>query len=111
MVDTPIEDMLEILEAMDIPLEDTVTIERFQSALGDFLNAKTAEGRVHQTDAMVAALNMKFDKMIPMGITPKRINFGWGHQLRFGISGRKGWFGIEKTRKIMGERFEALWRV
>jgi len=100
---------LEILEALDIPIEDTVTVEKFQSALGAFLNAKTEEGKQHQTDAMLSALNMKFDKMIPMGITPRRINFRWGYQLRFGISGKKGWFGIEKVKEEMGKRFEALW--
>lgn len=100
---------LEVLEAMDVPIEDTVTIEKFQSALSSFLNAKTAEGKVHQTDAMMEALKMKYDKMIPLGVTPRRINFGWGHQLRFGIKGKKGWFGIEKTREAMGKEFEAIW--
>lgn len=100
---------LDVLEAMDIPIEDTVTIEKFQTAIKSFLNAKTAEGKANQTDALMSALNMKYDKMVPMGITPKRINFGWGHQLRFGIKGKQGWFGIEKTREIMGKKFEALW--
>jgi len=100
---------LEILEALDVPIEDTVTADKFRESLGSFLNSNTEEGRTKQTEAMEEALKMKFNSMLPLGVTPKRINFGWGYQLRFTIKGKKGWFGIERIREEMGAKFEALW--
>ena len=94
MAGTPPEQLIDWLGHLDIPIEDTTTVKKFQSVLERFLNASTKEGKQHQQDALNKAMLMKYEDMMPKGITSRAIDYGKrGIQLRFSIKGKKGLTG------------------
>lgn len=109
MGDTPPGVLMEWLESMELPIEDTVTIERFQARLSKFLNAKTPAGRAHQTDALWETMMTKYEELLPRGITPVQVHFHYGTTLRFGIKGLRGLFGLKGMEKATGEPIELMW--
>jgi len=110
MVGTPEEQLIDWLGHLDIPVEDTATVRKFQSALERFLNATTKEGREHQQEALTKAMQFKYEKMMPHDIIPKSIDYGIrGAQLRFSIKGKKGWFGISGVKRETGFDIKQEW--
>lgn len=110
MAGTPPEQLIDWLGHLDIAIEDTVTIKKFQSALDRFLNAGTKEGKQHQEDALKDAMLMQYDKMMPKGATPRLIDYGIrGTQLRFSIKGKKGWFGLGGIKRETGFDLKQEW--
>ena len=110
MAGTPPEQLIDWLGHLDILVEDTATVKKFQSALERFLNATTKEGREHQRDALSDAMLLKYEDMMPKGITPRSIDYGIrGAQLRFSIKGKKGWFGISGVKRETGFNIAQEW--
>lgn len=88
------------LEHMDVPVDKTVDIEKFQKWLEDELAEKYTDER---KDALWGTIEAKFDYFIPKGATPVGVEFPWGSQLRFGVKGYRGLFGLERTMELIGE--------
>lgn len=110
MAGTPPEQLIDWLGHLDIPVEDTTTVKKFQTVLERFLNANTKEGKEHQKDALTKAMQMKYDDMMPKGITTRAIDYGKrGIQLRFSIKGKKGWFGISGVERETGFDIKSEW--
>ena len=110
MVTSDAEHLVDWLGHLDIPVEDTATIRKFQSALERFLNASTEEGREFQRDALTKAMQFKYEDMMPKDIIPKSIDYGIrGVQLRFSIKGKKGWFGISGVKRETGFDIKQEW--
>ncbi len=110
MGDTPPEALMEWLESMELPIEDTVTIERFQARLSKFLNACTPTGRAHQVDALSETMLTKYEQLLPRGIRPIQVRYHYGTTLRFGIKGLRGLFGLKGMEKATGEPIELMWQ-
>lgn len=110
MAGTPPEQLIDWLGHLDVPVEDTVNVKKFQKALERFLNASTTEGKAHQQDALSKAMLMKYDSMMPHGISPRSIDYGTrGIQLRFSIRGKKGWFGVAGVKRETGFDIKSEW--
>lgn len=110
MGETPIEQLVAWLGDLDVPVEDTVTVRKFQATLRRFLNAGTEEGKKHQSDALNDAMMMKYDQMMPQGISPRSIDYRKrGAQLRFSIKGKKGWFGLKGVTRETGFDIKKEW--
>ena len=109
MGDTPPEALIEWLESMELPIEDTVTIEKFQARLGKFLNAGTPAGRAHQLDALTEAMMTKYTELLPRNIRPIQVHYHYGTTLRFAIKGVRGLFGLKGMEEKTGEPIELMW--
>ncbi len=109
MGNTPPEALMEWLESMELPIEDTVTIEKFQARLGKFLNASTPAGIAHQTDALTEAMMTKYTELLPRSIRPIQVRYHWGTALRFGIKGKRGLFGLKGMEAKTGEPISLMW--
>lgn len=110
MRDTPPEVLMEWLESMELPIEDTVTIEKFQARLGKFLNAGTPTGRAHQIDALSETMLTKYTQLLPRGIRPIQIRYHYGTTLRFSIKGLRGLFGLKGMENATGEPIGLMWK-
>jgi len=110
MGNTPPEALMEWLESMELPIEDTTTIEKFQNRLSKFLNASTPEGRAHQIDALTETMLTKYEQLLPRGIRPIQVHYHYGTTLRFAIKGLRGLFGLEGMEKVTGEPISVMWQ-
>ncbi len=101
---TPEEEFAAWFNRMDVPIEGTYS----ETALGDFLAARMdAQGYPAPTQDQVAGLwgNLVrgFD-LQEVGIKSFLQRATIGPQLRFGITGMRGSFGITRARQIYTER-------
>lgn len=87
----------EWLERLDIPVEDAVTIGRFEKYLAEELGI-TDEPRV-------TALESAWDierRLTELGVRAISITYPWGEETRFGISGYPGLWGWTRMKEITG---------
>jgi len=89
----------EWLERLQIPVEDTATLERFQRVL---------EGQIEVTPARVEALweavRLRYEELAPRGVRPAPAEYKWGRVMRWAISGYPGFWGPEEMVRITGWR-------
>jgi len=92
-----IERYLEWLERIEVPIEETVDIKKFQ----EYLEEEFAYGP-KQIDTLVEAVELEWESLAPIGVRPRLIRYPWGRYLRFGIKGYKGLFGYKRMTEITG---------
>lgn len=105
------EEYLAWFAALDIRVEDTVTIAKFQTKIDHFLNAKTTEGKERQRQVLGDLMQFRYEDILPADVTPRVIDFKKrGKQLRFAIKKFRGWFGIEGVKRVTGIDLRSLWQ-
>lgn len=103
------EEMLAWLEALEIPIEKTFEREELANYLRPLLTAATGEGRDNQFKALWEATQFKWEKILPVGVSPFSIRFRTGKQLRFSIKGRRGAFGLTGVLRNTGFDLQEEW--
>jgi len=94
---TKLEAALEILDALDIPIEETATYERFKEYIERELGP--SEPRVQ---AIWTAVEQRFEELAPKGVRPVVVEYKWGRVLRWAIRGYPGLWGTERMIEITG---------
>ena len=92
MTSTPEEDLLEWLERLEVPVEDTATISRFQRYLEDQIEVTD-----RRLEALWDSIETKYGELMPMGATLVTVEYPWGSEIRFGLT-RGAWLEPEKWR-------------
>jgi len=87
---------LEWLERMEIPIEETTTIERWREWL-----SRQIEVTPERLAKSWTAIETWWLPMKEKGVMPRIIEYPWGRALRFAIKGRRGWFGLKRMREII----------
>jgi len=83
---------------MDIPIEETTEITRFQ----DYLREQFGITEPTRVEALWGATETE-STLAEAGIRAVRIEYPWGWQVRFGVQGMPGLWGWESIRTIMIE--------
>lgn len=92
---------IEWLERLDIPVEETATVERLTRYLIDELGYGDA-----QIDALIEAADFTYIDLASVGIHPFTIKFPWGKDVRYGITGAPGAWGFEHMMEFYYRRKE-----
>lgn len=92
------EKYMEWLERLEVPIEETVSIKRFQTYLEDILFP--TEARV---EALWGAVEQKYEELAPEGVTPITIEYPWGAQVRYIIPEHPGLWGYEGMMRVLQE--------
>jgi len=82
---------------MEVPVEETATIQRFQGWL-----VGQIELTAPRLGALWSSLELYYERLVPAGVTPRLIEFPWGEALRFAIKGYRGWFSAKRMKEITG---------
>ena len=82
----------EWLTRLEIPLEETTTVEKLQTYLRDELGMSAA-----QIDALVEATSFSTTNLAEAGIHPVIIEYPWGREVRYGVEGHPGLWGYESA--------------
>lgn len=88
---------MEWLTRMDIPVEETTTIERFQ----DYLREEFEITEPKRIEALWSATDTRF-QLAAEGIRAIEVTYPWGKEMRFGWKGRPGLWGWESIKEHMG---------
>jgi len=88
---------MEWLTRMDIPVEETVTIERFQ----DYLREEFEITEPARIEALWSSTETRF-ALAGEGIRPIDITYPWGRETRYGWKGRPGLWGWKSISEYMG---------
>jgi len=91
---------LEWLERLEVPIEDTVSIEALQEYLKDMLGFYPTSG---QLDALWGGTTFEQDILAPIGIRAVYVIYPWGSEIRFGVKGRPGLWGWESVLGFVEE--------
>jgi len=89
---------LEWLERLEIPIEDTVSIEAFQKYLRDILGFTPTSA---QLDALWSVTEYQYEILAPSEIRPIAITYPWGKEVRYIIAGFPGLWGFEGMKSIL----------
>jgi len=92
---------IEWLERLEIPIEETATIEALQQTLENLM-VPTPE----QIAALYGAAEFKYSVLAAEGMRPVYITYPWGKELRFGVKGRPGLWGYESVLGFLAEEDE-----
>jgi len=93
---------MEWLERMDIPIEETTEITRFQ----EYLKAEFGIVEPSRVEALWGATRTA-TTLAEAGIRQVTIQYPWGRETRYGVAGMPGLWGWESVRTIMAE--EGWW--
>lgn len=88
----------EWLERLEIPVEETTSIERLKEHLRDEFGIT---GDL-QVEALWSATGMSAD-LAEHGIRAILITYPWGRELRYGVQGMPGLWGWASIQEIMEE--------
>ena len=91
---------LEWLERLEIPIEDTVSIEAFQNYLKEVLGITLTDA---QRDALWEATGYEYEILAPLGVRAIYITYPWGKQLRFVIAKMPGLWGWSSVQRFLEE--------
>lgn len=91
------EKCIEWLKRMDIKIEETATIEKFQRYLQEEFAATPK-----QMDALWKATVWRYEDLAPMGVRPVVVEYPWGTEMRWGIKGFPGLWGWKGMQRITG---------
>ena len=92
------EKYMEWLERLEVPIEETVSINRFQDYLNNLINPTEA-----MLDALWGALEQKYEELAPEGVRALTIEYPWGSQVRYVIEGHPGLWGYAGMMEVMAE--------
>jgi len=101
---TRMERYLEWLERMEVPIEATATIERFQEWLAGQIEVPPEEWRPGAPQDVFQAVIVRYEQLAPLGVRPVRVKFPWGWQLRWGVKGYPGLWGWRRMMELTGWR-------
>jgi len=87
----------EWLERMEIPIEETTDIRRFQQWLTDEIDATEL-----QKEVLWEANKIKWEQISPREAKAVEYEFDWGKVIRWYIKGYRGAFGYEKMKELLG---------
>ena len=90
---------VEWLERLDIPVDETTRIEKFQEYL-----RREFDFQESQIEALTEALRVVWDELAPRGVRPIWVHYPWGRDLRFVIAGERGLFGWRTIKERFGIR-------
>jgi len=97
VVKTREERYIEWLERLDIPVEETTSIRRFQR----YLRVQFDITRPRQIAALWETAQTKLTEWAPAGVKPVRVKYPWGHLVRFAIKGLRGLFSLRRMRELV----------
>jgi len=86
----------EWLERLEIPIEDTATLDGFR----DYLRDEFAIEKDTQVMALWDAIEDKL-KLEEFGIHGLTIEYPWGKELRYGVQGLPGLWGWSRVQEIV----------
>ena len=86
----------EWLDRLEIPIEETATLDTFK----DYLRDEFGFEKDTQVMALWGAMDKKLD-LADFGIHPLTITYPWGKELRYGVQGMPGLWGWESVQIIV----------
>ena len=89
---------IEWLERLEIPIEESATIEALQVYLEQEMVPSP-----EQIAALFSATEFKYEVLAAEGIRPVYITYPWGKELRFGVKGHPGLWGYESVLGFLAE--------
>jgi len=90
---------LDWLERTELPISATTSIRGLQ----DYLEEELFTPTERQLNALWDAVGFKYETLAPIGIRPVLVTFPWGEELRFGVKGRPGLWGLESVMGFLEE--------
>jgi len=96
---TPGEIFQEWLDRLEIPVEETATLERFQRWLETQIEVTPKRVR-----GLWEAVRVRYEELAPRGVRPVRARYKWGEVTRWAIRGVPGLWGPEEMVRITGWR-------
>jgi hypothetical protein len=87
---------IEWLERLEIPIEETATIEDLQAYLREEFGFGDA-----QIEALSSAAVARYEVLPEYGITPHIIEYPWGEEVRFTVEGYRGFFGFDFVKAVL----------
>ena len=92
------EQYLDVLKRLDIPIEETVSIGRFQNYLAGVLTPGLA-----YSEALWGAVGQLYEELAPEGVTAITIEYPWGAQVRYIVENHAGLWGYAGMMRIRME--------
>lgn len=99
------EKYMEWLERLEVPIEETVSIGRFQDYLNSLISPPKGMTEITENmlDALWSGVEQKYEKLAPEGVRALTIEYPWGSQVRYIIEGHPGLWGYVGMIEVMGE--------
>lgn len=98
------EEVLAFLEDTNVPITDQTTIQSLRADLRRIFQVKPGQPS-NLSDKFLKAI---IQRGLPIVQAPERanirpiyVNYPWGRQLRFGIPGRRGLFGLASVNRYI----------
>ena len=92
------------LDRLDVPIEDTINLERLSARLADmFAERGQFEPTENQAAALFEGVERRF-KWADAGMRPFTQRTNIGAPLRFAVKGQRGSFGIVRAREFYQQR-------